>query len=220
MTTDLPGLFTSTSGALYLVEEATGGLVVVRPWSQRLNRQRVDERGWTGSLSPTWTRVADAPTWALVSRTLATRGETLGQIPMWSQADRLVTPRANEVAPPRDATVPEVIRWLRARGYTVRKARELPSNGSSTSKAAAASLRPVVGTLRRAVLDAVVAAGEEGVTCDELEAAMEGRHQTVSPRLYELRNQGFVVDSSRKRRTRSGRMAIVWVERKEERDGV
>lgn len=215
----LPGLFTSTSGALYLVEEMPSGLVHVRPWSSRLNRLRVDERGWTGSLSPEWTRVDDAPTWALVSRTLASRGETLGQIPLWSQAARLVTPRANEHAPPRDATVAEVKAWLRARGYTVRKARELPSNGTSTSRAAAASLRPVVGTIRRAVLDAVVASGARGVTCDELEASMEGRHQTVSPRLYELRNDGLVVDSSRKRRTRSGRMAIVWVERKEERDG-
>jgi hypothetical protein len=49
-----------------------------------------------------------------------------------------------------------------------------------------------------------------GLTTDELEQIIDGSHQSVSPRVTELRNEGWIRDSGRKRKTRSGRSAIVW----------
>lgn len=111
----------------------------------------------------------------------------------------------------REPTEAEVTRWLRARGYTVKRARTTPHNGTETSAAAARSMRPVAGTLRARVLAVFERCGAHGATCDEVERDMDGRHQTISARVYELRNGGWIVDSGRTRKTRSGRQAIVYV---------
>src|SRR5687767_11665790 len=50
-----------------------------------------------------------------------------------------------------------------------------------------------------------------GRTVDELIASLGMPHQTCSPRVNELRNDGWLVDSGQKRATRSGNEAIVWV---------
>lgn len=50
-----------------------------------------------------------------------------------------------------------------------------------------------------------------GRTVDELIDMLAMPHQTCSPRVNELRNDGWIVDSGRKRETRSGQEAIVWV---------
>ena len=47
-------------------------------------------------------------------------------------------------------------------------------------------------------------------TCDEIEVRLEGRHQSVSSRIRKGVQNGHVKDSGRKRRTRTGRNAIVW----------
>ena len=65
--------------------------------------------------------------------------------------------------------------------------------------------------LRRRVETAVQAAGPDGLTCDDLEAQLAMRHQTCSPRVYELVAQGRLLDSGFRRRTRTGRTAIVWI---------
>lgn len=49
-----------------------------------------------------------------------------------------------------------------------------------------------------------------GATTDELVARL-GPHESVSGRVTELANAGWIVDSGVKRRTRKGRDAIVWV---------
>jgi DNA adenine methylase len=51
-----------------------------------------------------------------------------------------------------------------------------------------------------------------GATCDEVEEALDLRHQTASARVNELCSDGKIVDSGERRKTRSGRAAIVWRE--------
>jgi predicted transcriptional regulator len=52
--------------------------------------------------------------------------------------------------------------------------------------------------------------GTTGGTCDELEQAMGLSHQTCSARLRELNMKNRIYDSGKRRKTRSGRDAIVW----------
>jgi hypothetical protein len=85
-----------------------------------------------------------------------------------------------------------------------------PSNGTDTSDAAAASVAPDTETIRGQVHDYVRAHG--GATCDDVEVSLGLRHQTASARLWELHHKmGLIVDSGQRRRTRSGRAAIVYV---------
>jgi hypothetical protein len=50
-----------------------------------------------------------------------------------------------------------------------------------------------------------------GATCDEVEQALEGRHQTISARIRELVLMHFIIDSKVRRLTRSGRLARVYI---------
>jgi hypothetical protein len=50
----------------------------------------------------------------------------------------------------------------------------------------------------------------DGLTADQVQQRLSGSHQSISPRVTDLRNKGWIVDSGRRRRTRSGRKAIVW----------
>ena len=51
-----------------------------------------------------------------------------------------------------------------------------------------------------------------GATTDEIEQVLDGRHQSVSPRVIELERAGLIKRSGDRRKTRSGRMANVYVE--------
>jgi DNA-binding transcriptional ArsR family regulator len=80
--------------------------------------------------------------------------------------------------------------------------------GSQTSKDAAHSIS--AGTVRDWVLKRIRFRRSKGATCEELEDALDLRHQTVSARLTELRLMGKVrIIGTRK--TRSGRDARVYV---------
>jgi predicted transcriptional regulator len=84
-----------------------------------------------------------------------------------------------------------------------------PAKGPITSKEAAESLTNIS---RLAVqVFANIAARPSGMTCDELEELLDGKHQTISARVNELRDKGWIKDSGSKRLTRSRRKAIVWV---------
>lgn len=85
----------------------------------------------------------------------------------------------------------------------------IPSNGVATSDAAAASIVKDVARLKAIVLDAIKREG--GLTCDEVEIVTGLRHQTASARVYDLKKVGRIVDSGTRKKTRSGRDAIVWV---------
>lgn len=81
---------------------------------------------------------------------------------------------------------------------------------SETSAAAAESMEPVAGTLRGQILG-LLRNYPPGFTCEELELALKLRHQTTSPRLWEMQRQGLVRQSDARRKTTSGRLAVVWV---------
>lgn len=65
-------------------------------------------------------------------------------------------------------------------------------------------------TNRRDALLGAVRAAAQGLTADEAEQMIGGGHQNVSARMHDLVADGLVVDSGKKRRTRTGRPATVW----------
>lgn len=82
--------------------------------------------------------------------------------------------------------------------------------GSDTSKAAAESVEPDLGRLEGLVLSHISSRGLLGATDDETEVALDLSHQTASARRRRLVQLGRVVDSGMRRKTRSGRKAVVW----------
>ena len=83
--------------------------------------------------------------------------------------------------------------------------------GSETSRAAAASMVPFTSTIKERVFDCI-ASLVGGATCDEIEAALNLRHQTASARIRELA-LAKRIKAKGTRKTRSGRNADVWVVR-------
>ena len=87
---------------------------------------------------------------------------------------------------------------------------ELPFSQNGTSLEAAQAAENSAGGTRARVLALIRSSGEEGHTDDEIEAALEMRHQSASARRRELVLNGSIVWSGRKRKTRSGCNANVW----------
>lgn len=91
-----------------------------------------------------------------------------------------------------------------------------PVNVPSTPTAAdaAASMRKIVGKVVGDVFLEILAAhytyGVTGLTADAIQVRLKGTHQGISPRITELRDKGWIMDSGLRRPTRSGRQAIVW----------
>ena len=83
--------------------------------------------------------------------------------------------------------------------------------GSDTSQAAAASIMPRHGSMKRMVLDTFIEAGQHGLTDNELELQLHLRHQSASARRRELELDTKIVRTERKRLTDSGRHARVYV---------
>lgn len=53
-----------------------------------------------------------------------------------------------------------------------------------------------------------------GRTCDELERELNMSHQTCSASITGLKKEQAIMDSGEKRKTRTGRNAIVWIQYK------
>ena len=85
------------------------------------------------------------------------------------------------------------------------------AQNETTSRAAAESMLPAVGTIRAHVLAHVRQCGAHGATADEVADALALSKFTARPRCTELFVMGLTLDSGRRRRNDSGRMAIVWV---------
>jgi len=83
---------------------------------------------------------------------------------------------------------------------------------SDTSKAAADShTTEDLGRLESLVLERIRAAGDVGMTDDEIEVATGLPHQTASARRRGLVLRKAIIDSDRRRPTRHGRNAVVWI---------
>jgi predicted ArsR family transcriptional regulator len=86
-----------------------------------------------------------------------------------------------------------------------------PYSEPDTSKAAAEQILDDLGRLQALVYRCIRRRGEDGRTSDELSEQLGLIAQTVTPRVWELRLAGLIIDSGKRRPTRRGRMAKVWV---------
>jgi hypothetical protein len=82
---------------------------------------------------------------------------------------------------------------------------------SATSMAAARDIRPSAAAMREQVYAALAAAGDAGMTDEQIQDALNMGGSTQRPRRGELQKAGRVRDSGRTRPTRSGKPAVVWV---------
>lgn len=92
----------------------------------------------------------------------------------------------------------------------------IAKNASRTSRLAADGILPRTGTLRRRVHDIVLQHGNDGLTDEQLEDKLGGKHQSISACRRSLVLDGYVVDSGRTRKNRVGNECIVWVHRDKE----
>jgi hypothetical protein len=88
---------------------------------------------------------------------------------------------------------------------------KLHRHAHDTERIAAEMVRPRTGTLRAKALVTIAAAGENGLTHGELAETTGERHYSIAPRVTELVDQGWIVDSGRRRPTDTGSPAIVWI---------
>jgi hypothetical protein len=79
-----------------------------------------------------------------------------------------------------------------------------------TSIEAAASMAPGLGRLQTAVLAAIAAAGDTGLTADEAALGLRLTPFTARPRCTELCALGLIADTGLRRVNLSGRKAIAW----------
>lgn len=88
-----------------------------------------------------------------------------------------------------------------------------PANAPATSQEAAEWMKGSVASLVGQVFLCILTAarsGAVGLTTDAIEVRLGRSHQTVSPRVTDLRDKGWITESGIKRKTRSGRNAVVW----------
>ena len=92
-----------------------------------------------------------------------------------------------------------------------------PHEEPETSREAAKGMTGAAGHLQLIVLEAIRAAGADGMTDDEIEVKTGLRHQTASARRRELYLKGYIryrrgaTGEKTRRKTRSGRSAFVFV---------
>ena len=80
-----------------------------------------------------------------------------------------------------------------------------------TSVAAANDIAPKLGRLQRMATEAIKAAGDDGLTADELAVRLMLDRWSIQPRTSELRRKGVIRDSGCRRKNNTGKLAIVWV---------
>jgi hypothetical protein len=88
----------------------------------------------------------------------------------------------------------------------------LPHNGTETSRDAAEQGEDNAAALRHQIYQFAARMGSHGLTADEADAHFGWGHQTTSARVSEMANKYKVlVPTGRKRKTRKGRQAMVYV---------
>ncbi len=74
---------------------------------------------------------------------------------------------------------------------------------------------------RKRILEAIRASGSDGMTADEVQTQLRMTHQSASPRVSELCSRYYAITGNgTRRKTRSGRWALVYVVRAEDRPAV
>ena len=86
----------------------------------------------------------------------------------------------------------------------------LPYSNPTTSKDAASSMKVLAAEQRALVYHYICTQGERGATDEEIQEALGLRVQSETPRRGELVLHKLVLETEQRRRTRSGRWAIVW----------
>jgi hypothetical protein len=110
---------------------------------------------------------------------------------------------------------PDLFEWTPPASYP-----ESPGyKEATTSKEAAAKMKPRAGTLREQVLTALRVAWPQGLTADEVAAKIGKREFSIRPRLTELKALRAIEPRTEKgivqrRKNESGLDAIVWVARR------
>ena len=84
-----------------------------------------------------------------------------------------------------------------------------PGDAAVTQRLAAVEAFTLTGKARRRVLH-VIARSTSGLTDEQIQMALEMNPSTQRPRRVELVEGGWIEDSGEKRRTRSGRRAVIW----------
>jgi hypothetical protein len=82
---------------------------------------------------------------------------------------------------------------------------------SDTSKAAAEAIKPHVGPMHHAILAYLERWGATGATDQEMQDYLDLEGSTQRPRRRELQLAKLIEKSGTKRKTESGRAAVVWV---------
>jgi|694.fasta_scaffold26222_2 hypothetical protein len=80
-----------------------------------------------------------------------------------------------------------------------------------TSQDAARRALGRTGSQRRAIYEEIRSRGTDGLTCDEICVILQLLVQSATPAINTLARDGWLEDSGRRRNTRSGNAAIVWV---------
>ena len=88
---------------------------------------------------------------------------------------------------------------------------------ADTSVAAYEWVRDSLPAARQRVFELIEAAEPFGLTCDQVEQLLQKPHQSVSARMTELKRDGHIVDSRKRRPTRTGSTARVYVVNQPER---
>jgi hypothetical protein len=81
---------------------------------------------------------------------------------------------------------------------------------TETSREAAAVVAPKAATLRAQVLNAIIAAGDRGLTDEEIQAQLGMPGNTQRPRRREL-EQAYRIDTRGYRKNDRGRNCMVWI---------
>jgi Fic family protein len=72
------------------------------------------------------------------------------------------------------------------------------------------SMNEIKKSKKQTILDYIKAAGEAGLTCEQVEDVTGFSHATTTGRIHDLRKEGLVLASPNKRMTTKGNRAVIY----------
>lgn len=85
---------------------------------------------------------------------------------------------------------------------------------TDTSLSSQEAIKPSAKTLRAVVAEYLLSCGDQGATDEQMQREIPMSQNTQRPRRKELQEQGIAVATQERRKTSSGRNAIVWKHKK------